>query len=133
MHHGHDNSTQALPGGRSRRARRTLSVFLALSAAAHAALLGGVWPVFTDGAEPVPADVLQVSLLEPRQLPAGPPETTPSLQVPAPVEERPRGAAKQRAATRAQLLELPELHTDERRSFAVGADLPEVVATPGAG
>jgi periplasmic protein TonB len=115
------------------RSRRIFLVFLVASIAAHAAVLGIFAWIPAQDSSPMPAGVLQVALLEPRQLPAGPPEPASQSRARAPVEARARPAARPRPATRAQLLELPELHADERRSFAVGADLPELVATPGTG
>jgi protein TonB len=114
-----------MPQG-SRRSRRIFVVFLAVSIAAHAAVFG-VLPLFTDGSEAVPASVLQVTILEPMPLPIGPPESAPQSRVPSPSDgERAWNAAESRPP--APVLALSEPRADERRSFAVNADLPEPAA-----
>jgi protein TonB len=131
MDDGHD----ALRGTRRVRLRsrawRTLSVFLAVSMAAHAAMLG-VLPFFTQGFDPVPESVLQVTLLEPMLLPVGPPEPVPQSRSPAqPDEERARSLFEStpRKAPPAPLLALSEPGAEEWRSFAVGTDVPAAAAT----
>jgi periplasmic protein TonB len=94
--------------------------------AAHAAAFG-VLPLFTDGSSPVPAGVLQVTILEPMPLPIGPPEPVPQSRSPAqPDEERARSTeeAQPRKTPPAPDLALPEPRADERRSLAAGAEVP---------
>lgn len=128
MHDSYD----ALSGARRRRARRALSVFLVASMAAHAAMLG-VLPFFTHGSDPVPAGVLQVTLLEPRPLPVGPPEPVPESRAPSqPDEDRARSAEEAQPHKTPPAAALPEPGADERRSFAVGSDVPELAAATAA-
>jgi len=118
-----ESSGAGLP---SRRSRRIFFAFLAASLAVHAAALG-MLAASTHGPDPVPASVLRVTLLEPLPLPAGPPELSRARSQPdgkheASAESRPRRALP------APVVALPEPGADERRSFAVGADLPEPIA-----
>ena len=99
-------------------------MFLAASAALHAAVLG-VLTASSDGPSAAPASVLQVSLREPLPLPPGPPEAQSSARHEA-IESRPRLALPAPVGT------LPEPAADERRSFAVGADIPDPAATTAA-
>jgi periplasmic protein TonB len=99
--------------------------------AAHAAIFG-VLPLFTHGSDPVPASVLQVTLLEPMPLPVGPPEPVRQSRAPSQSdEERARGAVEPapRKAPPAPLLALSEPRADERRSFAVGTGVPAAATT----
>jgi|SRR5688572_12372564 periplasmic protein TonB len=116
----------------SRQSRRIFLAFLAASVAAHAAIFG-VLPVFMQDSSPVPASAFQVTLLEPMPLPAGPPEPLPQARAPSqPDGERARSAVepRPRKAPRTQVVESPEPPSDERRSFAVGADFPAPAAAP---
>jgi protein TonB len=103
----------------SGRSRRIFFAFLGASAALHAAVFG-VLPASPHGPDPVHESVLQVSLLEPLPLPPGPPEPN--------TERRPRRALPAPVGT----LPEPEPVPGERRSFAVGADIPEPIATTAA-
>lgn len=118
----------------SRRSRRIFFAFLASSTAAHAAVFG-VLPMFAHDSGPVPASLLQVTLLEPMPLPVGPPEPVPQSRAPSqPDEGRARNAveSRPRKAPSAPLLALPEPLADERRSFAAGANVPEPAAATAA-
>jgi periplasmic protein TonB len=106
----------------SRRSRRIFVVFLAASLAAHAAIFG-VLPFLTHGSDPVPASVLQVTILEPMPLPVGPPEPVPQSRAP---ESRPGKAPP------APVLALSEPRADEWRSFAIGTDVTEPAAATAA-
>jgi periplasmic protein TonB len=99
--------------------------------AAHAAVFG-VLPMFTRDSSPVPASVLQVTILEPMPLPIGPPEPVPQSRSPAqPDEERARSTeeARPRNTPPAPDLALSEPRADEWRSFAVGTDVPAAATT----
>jgi periplasmic protein TonB len=113
-------------GPSSLRSRRIFFAFLAASAAVHAAALG-VLAGATHGPDPVPASVLRVTLLEPLPLPVGPPEQSRARSQP---DGKHEGSAESRPrrALPAPVMALPEVGTDERRSFAVGADIPEPIA-----
>jgi periplasmic protein TonB len=115
----------------SRRSRRIFLVFLAASTATHAAIFG-VLPFLTHSSDPVPASVLQVTLLEPMPLPVGPPEPVPQSRAPSrPDEERARSLFEStpRKAPPAPVLALSEPRADEWRSFAVGTEVPAAAAT----
>ena len=102
--------------------------------AAHAAVFG-VLPLFTGGSSPVPASVLQVTILEPMPLPVGPPEPVPQSRAPSqPEEERARSTeeARPRKTPPALDLALSEPRADGRRSLAVGAEVPEPAAATAA-
>lgn len=108
------------------RSRRMFFAFLAASAAVHAAALG-VLTASTHGPDPVPASVLRVTLLEPLPLPVGPPE--PRARARSPSDgKREAGAESRPRVPPAPVVVVPEPVTDERRSFAVGADTPERAA-----
>ena len=113
------------------RSRRIFFAFLGASAALHAAVFG-VLPASTHGPDRVPAGVLEVSLLEPLPLPVGPPE--PRLRARSRHEgKREAGAGpRPRRVLPAPVGTLPEPFADERRSFAVGADIPDPAASTAA-
>jgi protein TonB len=94
--------------------------------AAHAAVFG-VLPLFMRGSDPVPASVLQVSLLEPMPLPVGPAEPVPQSSSPARPDAE-RAQSRDEARPRRKQPAPAELLSDERRSFAVGAPIPDPVA-----
>jgi len=131
MDDGHDALRGTRRDATVSRARRTLSVFLVVSVAAHAAVFG-VLPMFTRDSSPVPASVLQVTILEPMPLPVGPPEPVPQSRAPSqPDEERARTLFEStpRKAPPAPVLALSEPRADEWRSFAVGTDVPAAATT----
>jgi periplasmic protein TonB len=112
----------------SRRSRRIFFAFLAVSVAVHAAVLG-MLTASTRGPDPVPASVLQVSLLEPLPLPAGPPEPQSRARAPSDGKREANTEPGLRWTLPVPVGTLPEPVADERRSFAVGAEIPDPAAT----
>lgn len=91
---------------------------------AHAVVLG-LWPFHGDAPDALPASVLQVSLLDPVPLasqadPVPGPGTRDNDRAPAPAQAKPRTILPAPAPAMQQF--------DERRSFAVGAEVPELSA-----
>jgi protein TonB len=120
-------SESSAPGPSSRWSRRVFFAWLAASVAVHAAVFG-VLPAFTHGPDPVPAEALQVTLLEPLPLPAGPPEPQSRARSQPDGNREGSAEARPRRALPVPVVALPEPGSDERRSFAVGADVPEPIA-----
>ena len=94
----------------------------------------GVLPLFTHGSDPVPASVLQVTILDPKPLPFGPPEPVPqSRSLARPDEEISWSTVEWTPkASPAPALALSEPRADEWRSFAAGTDVPEPAAATAA-
>jgi protein TonB len=114
-------------GASTPRSRRIFLGFLAASAAVHAAVFG-VLPASTHGPDPVRAETLQVTLLEPLPLPAGPPEPQSRARSQPDGKREGSAEARPRRALPVPVVTLPEPGPDERRSFAVGADVQEPIS-----
>ena len=127
MLHEHFRMVETRPSGRRRRARRVLLVFLAMSAAVHAVVLG-VLPGFSQDSGRTAASVLEVTVLKPESLPVSLSGPVPQpLPLARPESRRPPTEVEPqlRPEPRARLLALPEPRPEERHSFSVDAGFRE--------
>ncbi len=128
----HERSTmvEKRPPGRSQRARRALFIFLVMSVALHAAVLG-LLPGFSRETDH-PVTTLEVVLVQTEATAVALPAPAPPRRREPPQPVRAVAPVEPRPAASAPVLALPELQAREVASFTVEpAQLPEpAVAAP---